>query len=431
MRLIDPMRNKRRRPPSVPNETEFASPQAAIEAFVAEGWHDDVYRRLAARYQRSRGSAAVEDAVEHALEKAVEGLRTRNGRQVYSFILTAAERRLLDGARRQRRAEAHGWLESVEGGVSATSAPGTETSIETAWADRDARAIAHEACAVLIDKIAHPAKLTLPPRTLEVLRLFHLDGLTKREIRARTGLTEKQLRTSLSTGNAVLHDQFVAIEAELSRGCRSSRPAVLRMAFDLASRREAARARVHLQHCLACARLVPRAQAFRRNAAAFVPLPAVGLPRAGGGAWGRMVDSLRVVTEGALSKASTCFVIAGLAASGVVIATGEGGPDAPSANPGASRAVRTDSHRQRAVTPKQAPSRAPTTRPSRPPRTRRKATHSSSRSTLPTAPRAVPAPPAERPRRLTTSAPQGPAPTGVPSQPAPTLAGPETEFPSF
>src|SRR4051794_2052946 len=89
------------------DEVEFSSPRAAIETFVKDGWHEEVRRRLAARYQRTRGSAAVEEAVGHALEKAVEELRSRNIRQLYSFVLTAAERRLLDGARQEKRAEAH------------------------------------------------------------------------------------------------------------------------------------------------------------------------------------------------------------------------------------------------------------------------------------------------------------------------------------
>lgn len=300
---------------------EFPSPRAAIEAFVNDGWHEQVRARLAARYQRMSGSAAVDEAVGHALERAVERLHTRSGRQVYSFVLTAAERRLLDGVRQDKRARAHGWLGSTDTEAVAATADRTEDGVEQAWAERDARALVQEASAVLVDMLEQENGLSLTARTLEVLRLFHLEGLTKREIRTRTGLTEKQLRTSLASGNRVLHDQFLTIEADLTRDCGSSRRAVLRLAFDLAKGREAARARAHLGHCLSCERQLRYAQAFRRNVAAMFPLPIAHTAHADGGLFTRVAEFGRDVCQRALAKA-TAAPLASNAVVGACVAAG-------------------------------------------------------------------------------------------------------------
>src|SRR3954451_20618115 len=147
------MRTAARRSRPNRDEIEFSSPRAAIEAFVKDGWHEEIRRRLAARYQRTRGSAAVEEAVGHALEKAIGELRSRNIRQLYSFVLTAAERRLLDGARHEKRAAAHGWVHATHSETIGTVTVATEESVESAWVDRDARAQAREAYAVLVDKV--------------------------------------------------------------------------------------------------------------------------------------------------------------------------------------------------------------------------------------------------------------------------------------
>src|SRR4051794_11679693 len=54
---------------------EHASPEEAVSAFIANGWRERLIATLANGFERRLGRAAVADAVDHALTRALTELR--------------------------------------------------------------------------------------------------------------------------------------------------------------------------------------------------------------------------------------------------------------------------------------------------------------------------------------------------------------------
>src|SRR3954462_15709024 len=94
---------------------EHGSPEEAVSAFIADGWRDRLINALTSGFERRLGHAAVADAVDHALARALTELRPRrheNGRPIYpsqelfAWAMQTARRRLLDERRHNSRAAA-------------------------------------------------------------------------------------------------------------------------------------------------------------------------------------------------------------------------------------------------------------------------------------------------------------------------------------
>jgi DNA-directed RNA polymerase specialized sigma24 family protein len=253
------------------------SSSEALEEFVRAGWHLEVERRLTFRYGRACGSAAIEEALGHALERAATQLEAHRGRQVYAFVLTAAERWLLDNFKGARRAQARGWARRVDPSLAEERDSAVEPSAEEAWVERDGDAIREEIVNELLHRLETGDRMsTISERVRLVMLLFHGEHLTKREIRARTGLTPKQLRSALSDGNRFLHDEYLAAESRFDHGdCGEVATSVTRLVFNIARGHEAQRARAHVRHCFSCAQLSQRAEAARHAFGLLLPLPPV------------------------------------------------------------------------------------------------------------------------------------------------------------
>lgn len=256
---------------------EHGSAEDAVAAFLAGGWRDRLMAALAGGFERRLGRAAIADAVDEALTRALTELRPRRyeaGRPVYpaqelfAWALQTARRRLLDEQRHNSKAAApvHGVELDQLRTVADRHTPTPEETVV-------ARELAHQ---------VREAAIELDDVSLRAVALFHVQGLKKREVGEVLGLTEWELRRCLEKANRKLHAIFVGVDS--GAACRSGRTGVLRLAFGLAEVKEARRARAHVRHCPECARQLARAGAYRRAAAAVVPLPvlAPGQLAAGG-----------------------------------------------------------------------------------------------------------------------------------------------------
>jgi hypothetical protein len=263
--------------PAAVHSAEASSPSSSdtLEEFVRAGWHTEVEKRLTFRYGRSCGSAAIDEALGHALERAATQLEARHGRQVYAFVLTAAEHWLLDSFKGARRAQARGWARRIDPAHVEERDELVELSAEELWIQRDGDAIRDEIVNELLHRLETGERVgALSERARLVMTLFHGEHLTKREIRARTGLTPKQLRTALTDGNKFLHDEYLAAESRFDSGdCGQGAAAVTRLVFDVARGHDAKRARAHARHCLSCARRAQRAEAARHALGLLLPFP--------------------------------------------------------------------------------------------------------------------------------------------------------------
>ena len=110
----------------------------------------------------------------------------------------------------------------------------------------------------------------LPPRQRAVLGLY-VRGLRRRQVARELGLSERVVKRELE--NMLARARALLIERS-GGGCGEGNGAVVRYAFGLASKTEAAQAHAHLASCPSCQSFLERLGSWRDAAAAAIPVPA-------------------------------------------------------------------------------------------------------------------------------------------------------------
>ena len=203
--------------------------------------------QLAARFPDCSADA-IEEAVQYACKSFLDeadGI-TAPG-QVYSWIRTAAHRRLGHEANRRHRELAVDPV--VESGMAAIedADPGPAEELISLEDDAD--------LAMLVEKVSS----SLSDRGRDVFALYGA-GYKRPQIADRLGLTEREVKRDLR----VIMDRTRAIVARLAGGgCALGEPLVMRWICGISTPEESAMAREHLAHCERCELFSERLIAWR------------------------------------------------------------------------------------------------------------------------------------------------------------------------
>jgi RNA polymerase sigma factor (sigma-70 family) len=200
----------------------------------------------------------VEEAVQQACLLATRSCRGQSEREVFAWLRITARRELARSRRRERRevpvdAAALGQLPE------AAVAPAPEQELIEREAD------------VEVDRVARAVLERLSDRQREIVAL-HARGRKRPQIAVHLGLTPRTVKRQLERIMTVGRAELVHLAG---RGCEVGEPMVARLAFGLASPREAGQAQLHLATCAQCGALYERLDLWRERVAALLPIPAV------------------------------------------------------------------------------------------------------------------------------------------------------------
>jgi RNA polymerase sigma factor (sigma-70 family) len=198
---------------------------------------------------------AIQIACDRFVDKA-EGISAPG--QVYTWIRTTAHRVL----GREAGYQAHERpVDPSEGALQAL------VSDEPGPADE---LISHED-EVDLARLAEEVSSSLSEPRRDVLALYGA-GYKAPEIASRLGLPERTVKYYL---HEIIGEARVALIRLSGGGCERGEPLVMRFACGLADSAEAARARLHLDHCQRCELFSERLNEWREKAGALLPVPAV------------------------------------------------------------------------------------------------------------------------------------------------------------
>lgn len=229
------------------------TPNEALAAFIVAGKRDTLIAELTRKWY-TLGQSEVEDAVDHAIAEAARAMHATREQAIYEYLRTAAHRVLL---RRKERA----------GRVSAPLATDLDFDrlLGNSLTPEDVL-LAKEHRSVVLDLVSE-----LDDRTLAVMRLKHVEGLERKEVAARLGLSEKAVKKAIEKGLRACRERYdTAVEGAL---CVDRKQAIEAFERGEADARQARQARQHLDHCASCGARHRAVTATQRAAAAFVPLP--------------------------------------------------------------------------------------------------------------------------------------------------------------
>lgn len=243
--------------PMAPTGRTAASPAEALAAFLRGGHRDRLIEQLAAGW-RTLGRAAAEDAVDQALEIAARNMQATAPPAVEAYVRRAAWRQLKDLKRRRARG-AH----AMPADIDFDAIPGTELTPEELVLANENRG--------LVTRLLNDALAELDERCLAVMRLKHVDGLERKEVAARLGLSEKQVKKAIEKAHRVCSDTYLA--ASEGRLCERRRHVVVAAALGTAPRGDRRKAKSHIAHCSDCRTYFRTMRASQRAVAALLPIP--------------------------------------------------------------------------------------------------------------------------------------------------------------
>jgi RNA polymerase sigma factor (sigma-70 family) len=145
-----------------------------------------------------RAKSEIEDLLQDVYVRVYEAALTEIPHQTKPFVFTTARNLLINRARREQVVSIEAVADLDVFGV-AMDAPGADRIV-----------IARDELRRLQTAIEH-----LPPRCREVVTLRRIEGLPRREIAARMGITEDTVAEYLANGMNVLADILYSAPADL------------------------------------------------------------------------------------------------------------------------------------------------------------------------------------------------------------------------
>jgi RNA polymerase sigma factor (sigma-70 family) len=206
----------------------------------------------------------VEEAVQQACLLATDSCRGQSEGEVFAWLRTTARRELARSRRRGRR-EVPVEMEALSVLPGAGVAPAPEQELIDREGDPD------------VDRVAHAVLERLSERQREIVAL-HARGGKRPQIAVHLGLTPRTVKRQLERIMTVGRAELVHLAGH---GCEAGEPMVARLAFGLASPREAGEAQLHLATCAQCGLLYERLDLWRERVAVLLPIPAVEPARPG------------------------------------------------------------------------------------------------------------------------------------------------------
>ncbi|HSC20758.1 MAG TPA: sigma-70 family RNA polymerase sigma factor [Solirubrobacterales bacterium] len=203
---------------------------------------------------------AIEEAIQYACKSFLDEAEniTAPG-QVYSWIRTAAHRRLGREAERHHRELA---VDPVEDGLDQLAVAEDSPAEELIALEDDAD----------LELLVREVSSSLSDRRRDVLAL-HGAGLSRSQIAERLGLRERVVKRDIEA----IMDEARAILARLAGGgCERGEPLVIRLLCGISDPEESAQAREHLSRCGRCELFSERLIAWRDKAGAMLPPVAEG-----------------------------------------------------------------------------------------------------------------------------------------------------------
>jgi RNA polymerase sigma factor (sigma-70 family) len=237
--------------------------QALVER-AACGEPGAALRSQVAAWRPGATSEQVEDAVQQACLLATRSCRGQSEGEVFAWLRTTARRELARSRQRgQREVPVDSEALSLLPGAGVAPAP------EQELVDRDGDAD--------VDRVAHAVLERLSERQRAIVAL-HARGGKRPQIAMHLGLTPRTVKRQLERIMTVGRTELVHLAGH---GCEAGEPMVARLAFGLASPREAGEAQLHLATCEQCGTLYERLDLWRERVAALLPIPALEPARPG------------------------------------------------------------------------------------------------------------------------------------------------------
>jgi RNA polymerase sigma factor (sigma-70 family) len=214
-------------------------------------------RQLASGYPDATDDQ-IEEAIQEACASATHQWRGTTIRELRAWLAVVAGHALADLYRHRRRElPAYDVLE-VGAAVGGWRAPDPQQAVVDQEDEAEVEAVARAILTRLSDR----------QRQITAL---HAHGRKRPQIAARLGMTDRTVKRQLERIFAVGREELVNLAGA---GCEPGRHSVARLAFRLASPRQAREAQLHLLDCRDCAALYQRLEEWREKVAALLPAPA-------------------------------------------------------------------------------------------------------------------------------------------------------------
>jgi RNA polymerase sigma factor (sigma-70 family) len=242
------------------------SPTSELIERIASGRLGQALRGQVASWNPEVTRDELDEAFQEACTLAAEHCRGQTEGEVYTWLRTTTHRQLGD-LRRRYRVDRE--LATDPAALELARSPETAPAPEEVVIEREDHA--------QVVELTRAALAPLSKDQRHVVAL-HTHGHRRKEIAGHLGITPRRVKRTLAESMTASREQLAELAGQ---GCESGEQLVTRLAFGLASEREARRAQLHLATCGRCSALYERLDRWRETVAALLPVPAVAHPQPG------------------------------------------------------------------------------------------------------------------------------------------------------